>query len=178
MFGWVTPVVLSLCRPQGFAHQKFSSAVALGKSIRWTQECQRLEAKCEEERGLGQEFAEEAQEWVKLTGRLSDRVNALTAEVDQVPKLRKVGQELDVRAKSYVGHRSLPTDNLKSRCALHYHPNSEVVALAACEEVITWCILFPELHSDAFTWMKSARRGAIGTAFKTPTWQCLSVRLP
>lgn len=55
------------------------------------QECQRLEAKCEEERGLGQEFAEEAQEWVKLTGRLSDRVNALTAEADQMPKLRKVG---------------------------------------------------------------------------------------
>lgn len=55
------------------------------------QECQRLEAKCQEERGLGQEFAEEAQEWVKLTGKLSDRVSALTAEADQMPKLRKVG---------------------------------------------------------------------------------------
>lgn len=55
------------------------------------QECQRLEEKCQEERGLGQEFAEEAQEWVKLTGKLSDRVNTLTVEAEEITSLRKVG---------------------------------------------------------------------------------------
>ncbi|CAB1096679.1 unnamed protein product [Ectocarpus sp. CCAP 1310/34] len=53
-------------------------------------ESQRLEEKCQEERSLGREFAEEAQEWVTLTGKLSDRVNALTVEAERTAQLRKV----------------------------------------------------------------------------------------
>lgn len=75
-------------------------------SLHWqfSQECQRLEAKCQEERGLGQEFAEEAQEWVKLTGKLSDRVNALTADTDQMSKLQKVGGGHTRREKRMYRH--------------------------------------------------------------------------
>lgn len=72
-------------------HAILTNPRCLGSLGNAWQECQQLEAKCQEERGLGQEFAEEAQEWVKLTGKLSDRVNALTAETDQMSMLRKVG---------------------------------------------------------------------------------------
>lgn len=57
---------------------------------RLSQESQLLKEKCQEERSLGQEFAEEAQEWVKLTGKLSDRVNTLTAETEQMARLQQV----------------------------------------------------------------------------------------
>eukprot|EP00903_Cladosiphon_okamuranus_P011998 g11267.t1 len=75
---------------------RYEQALSVKDQMLWVamQECQRLEAKCEEERSLGQEFAEEAQEWVKLTGKLSDRVNALTAETDQTSNLRKTNDSL------------------------------------------------------------------------------------
>lgn len=54
------------------------------------QESQGLQDRCEEERTLGQNFADEAQEWVTLAGNLSDKVNTLTAEAEQVVQLREV----------------------------------------------------------------------------------------
>lgn len=54
------------------------------------QESQGLQERCEEERTLGQDFADEAQEWVTLAGNLSDKVNTLTAEAEQIAQLREV----------------------------------------------------------------------------------------
>lgn len=82
------------------------------------QECQRLEAKCQEERGLGQEFAEEAQEWVKLTGKLSDRVSALKAETDQMSRLRKVGRAQGRWGKAHCVDRPMVTFLRKSRASM------------------------------------------------------------
>lgn len=55
-----------------------------------TQESQGLRDRCEEERTLGQDFADEAQEWVTLAGNLSDKIKTLTAEAAEIPRLREV----------------------------------------------------------------------------------------
>ncbi|CAM9137098.1 unnamed protein product [Ectocarpus fasciculatus] len=70
---------------------RYEHALSVKDQMLWEamQESQRLEEKCQEERSLGHEFAEEAQEWVTLTGKLSDRVNALTVETERTAQLRK-----------------------------------------------------------------------------------------
>ncbi|CAN0056187.1 unnamed protein product [Ectocarpus sp. 4 AP-2014] len=70
---------------------RYEHALSVKDQMLWEamQESQRLKEKCQEERSLGQEFAEEAQEWVTLTGKLSDRVNALTIETERTGQLRK-----------------------------------------------------------------------------------------
>ncbi|CAM9207788.1 unnamed protein product [Scytosiphon promiscuus] len=70
---------------------QYEQALGVKDQMVWAamQESELLKQKCQEERTLGQDFAEEAQEWVKLTGKLSDRVNALTAETQQMARLQK-----------------------------------------------------------------------------------------
>lgn len=54
------------------------------------QESHELEDRCRQERDLGEEFAQEAQEWVALAGRLSNEVKALRKEAEQTKRLREV----------------------------------------------------------------------------------------
>ncbi|CAM9501571.1 unnamed protein product [Hapterophycus canaliculatus] len=70
---------------------QYEQALDVKDHMLWSamQESERFKEKCLEERSLGQEFAEEAQEWVKLTGKLSDRVNTLTVEKEQMARLQK-----------------------------------------------------------------------------------------
>ncbi|CAM9117886.1 unnamed protein product, partial [Pylaiella littoralis] len=67
---------------------RYEQALSVKDQMLW--QCQQLQEKCQEERSLGQEFAEEAQEWVNLTGKLSDRVKTLTVEAEEITTLRKV----------------------------------------------------------------------------------------
>lgn len=55
-----------------------------------SQESHELEDRCHQERDLGQEFAQEAQEWVALAGRLSNEAKALKNEAEQTKRLREV----------------------------------------------------------------------------------------
>lgn len=62
-------------------------------SLHTFQDSRGLQEQCQEEHNLGNEFAEEAQEWVKLAGRLADDVNALKHDNARVAHLREVGNK-------------------------------------------------------------------------------------
>lgn len=68
-----------------------ASAIVPLFSMETWQESRSLEEQCQEQTRLGQEFAEEAQEWVLLAGTLADEVKVLREAASMMPELKKVG---------------------------------------------------------------------------------------